>query len=152
MLGRWQKTFSCVLRSAFYVSRRTSSGTFSWGLRTWFVNLGTFSKNILKGLSRLLFMSPEHLFERKNLSLSWKMFFSMLFGATTNYFWTFNRKISGGLSKLHSSCPKKRFLEEKQFLENLIAFFFALGFWIETLKTSVEETSSGLPILHSTDS
>ena len=74
----------------------------------------------------------------------------MPFGVTAKTFQTIVQKLSDGLSKLHSSCPEKRFLEEKQFLENLIAFLFTFGFYIETLKTSVEETSSGLPFLPST--
>ena len=74
----------------------------------------------------------------------------MPFEIKTKTSWTFGQNFLGGLSKLHSSCPKERFLEEKQFLEKLIAFFFTFGFWIETIKRSVEETSSGLPILPST--
>ena len=38
---------------------------------------------------------------------------------------------------------KKRFLEEKQFLEKLIAFFFTFGFWNETIKNSVEKFPEG---------
>ena len=61
----------------------------------------------------------------------------MPFGVKTEYSWTFRQQISGGLYKLRSSCPKKRFLDEKQFLEKLIALFFTFGFWIETIKSSV---------------
>ena len=73
----------------------------------------------------------------------------MPFGVTTETSRTFGQNLSDGFSKLHSSCPKKWFLEEKQFLEKLIAFFFTFGFWIETIKKSVEETSWVLPILPS---
>ena len=52
----------------------------------------------------------------------------MPFGVTAKTFQTIGQKLSDGLSKLHSSSPKKRFLEEKQFLENLIAFLFTFGF------------------------
>ena len=73
----------------------------------------------------------------------------MPFEVTTKTSQTFGQKRLGGLSKLHSSCPKKRFLEEKHFLEKLIAFSFIFGFWIETIKSSADETSSGLPVLSS---
>ena len=52
----------------------------------------------------------------------------MPFGVKTGYSRSFGQQISGGLSKLRSSCPKKRFLEEKQFLENLIAFSWLSDF------------------------
>ena len=63
----------------------------------------------------------------------------MTFGLTANIFIVLGQKVSCGVSKLHFTFPKKRYIEEEQFLENPIAFLFIFGPWTKTFLTFVEK-------------
>ena len=98
----------------------------------------TFGKKILERLSKLLSRSPEDSFEKKRF-FSKNVIFSIIHGLRAFNFKTFAQKISCDVSKLHSTCPKKRSFEEEQFLEKPIAFLFIFGPWTETSLNFVEK-------------
>ena len=77
-----------------------------------FCQLQTFSNICSKCLPKLLSMSPE---DR-----------SMIFGPRANIFRAFGQKVSSGVSKLHSTCPKKRHFKEEHFLEQTDGFSFQI--------------------------
>ena len=126
-----------LLRSVNSILRDQKSffGKFSWGSSS-YLSISDLWKKSWERLSKLLSMSPDDSFEKK-FFFSKNVIFSINYWFRAFNFESFGQKISCVVSKLHSTCPKKRSFEEEQFLEKPIAFLFIFGHWTETSLTFV---------------
>ena len=92
-------------------------------LRTCFVSFGNLSKNIPKGLSKILSMSPRHRFERKNYIFQKKCFFPCLSDLQLNFSRPSVKKLRVGCPNCILRVHRSVFFEVNVFFGKLQSFF-----------------------------
>ena len=122
LLGRSQKIFGCDLKSALFVWRRTSLRSFSWVLRTYFVDVELLAKSFRRVCDNC-FLWDRRIVLKEKSSFKERSCFPIVFGIRGRHFWTFGSKLFGWLVKTAFYVSIETFFFwRKYFLENFIAF------------------------------
>ena len=102
-----------------------------------------FIKNILKGLSRLLFMSPEHPFGRKMISSSRKMFFPCFSELQLNIPGYLIKKFRVGCPNCILRVQRNVFLKKNSFWETWKLFSSLSDFELRRLRNLLKKLPEG---------
>ena len=149
MLRRWQKIFGCILKSAHYVSKRTSSGIFSWGLRTYFVDFELLAKTFRRVCHNCILWDRRIVLREKS-SFKERSYFPIVFGLRAKLLWTFGPTFFGRVVKTAFYVAIETFFsEEKFFLKSSWISLIIFQFWVETFSNALEKISAGLSNLPS---
>ena len=121
--------------------QRNFFGNFSWVSSSYFIYFGLLSKTS-RSVCQNCFQWALRIVSEKKKQFSDIEVLSMTFGPTAKFFKVLGQKFSCGASKLHFMFPKKRYIEEEQFLEKPIAFLFIFRPWTKTSLTFVEKNAA----------